>query len=326
MPAAAAKPAGATIAPPGGVPERPKGAGCKPVGSAYGGSNPPAPTSRPRPAATCRPAEPDLRAPPHAGTTRTLRPGRRRPPEPGSSHERPSCSRAASWAALGQSPAPPKWLRRAFLHPQTEIRRSSWAECASGVVADVVGVAARGLRPRLVGVWKLLASLRRPAGHLVAAIKKPTQRRQRVVRPLRPAGVEAIRAQLLKSDRIGDATLVFVLAYAGLCSSPSGGACSTSRSRLAILPHWRLPCTGISSKWPRTRCRPTAAIRQARAKLVRTTFARQNEKGTTRHRKSLEIRESPVTDSNRRPPPYHGTTAGNWSQPMARILARFGGF
>ena len=29
----------------GGVPERPKGTGCKPVGSAYGGSNPPAPTS-----------------------------------------------------------------------------------------------------------------------------------------------------------------------------------------------------------------------------------------------------------------------------------------
>src|SRR5204863_6110508 len=34
----------ATMPPlPGGVPERPKGTGCKPVGSAYGGSNPPAP-------------------------------------------------------------------------------------------------------------------------------------------------------------------------------------------------------------------------------------------------------------------------------------------
>src|SRR5437773_11936469 len=31
---------------PGGVPERPKGTGCKPVGSAYGGSNPPAPITR----------------------------------------------------------------------------------------------------------------------------------------------------------------------------------------------------------------------------------------------------------------------------------------
>src|SRR5215213_7143046 len=36
----------ATMPPPGGVPERPKGTGCKPVGSAYGGSNPPAPTLR----------------------------------------------------------------------------------------------------------------------------------------------------------------------------------------------------------------------------------------------------------------------------------------
>src|SRR5205814_4834659 len=35
---------------PGGVPERPKGTGCKPVGSAYGGSNPPAPTPDPSPA------------------------------------------------------------------------------------------------------------------------------------------------------------------------------------------------------------------------------------------------------------------------------------
>ena len=34
---------GATMPSPGGVPERPKGTGCKPVGSAYGGSNPPAP-------------------------------------------------------------------------------------------------------------------------------------------------------------------------------------------------------------------------------------------------------------------------------------------
>jgi hypothetical protein len=37
-------PGAATMARPGGVPEWPKGTGCKPVGSAYGGSNPPAPT------------------------------------------------------------------------------------------------------------------------------------------------------------------------------------------------------------------------------------------------------------------------------------------
>ena len=38
----ASHPGGYNAAHPGGVPERPKGTGCKPVGSAYGGSNPPA--------------------------------------------------------------------------------------------------------------------------------------------------------------------------------------------------------------------------------------------------------------------------------------------
>jgi hypothetical protein len=43
----------------GGVPERPKGTGCKPVGSAYGGSNPPAPTPVEEPR-----SEASLRLPP----------------------------------------------------------------------------------------------------------------------------------------------------------------------------------------------------------------------------------------------------------------------
>jgi hypothetical protein len=48
------------------------------------------------------------------------------------------------------------------------------------------------------------------------------------------------------------------------------------------------------------------AIRQARAKLVRITFARRLEGRERRSKKSLENEESPLTDSNRRPPPYHG--------------------
>ena len=44
----------------GGVPERPKGTGCKPVGSAYGGSNPPAPTSSPFPLKSWRLASDSL--------------------------------------------------------------------------------------------------------------------------------------------------------------------------------------------------------------------------------------------------------------------------
>jgi integrase len=47
-------------------------------------------------------------------------------------------------------------------------------------------------------------------------IRKPSQRRTRVVRPLSPHTIEAIRAKLLSQDRQLDATLVAVLAYAGL--------------------------------------------------------------------------------------------------------------
>ena len=50
----------------------------------------------------------------------------------------------------------------------------------------------------------------------VSAVEKPTQRRSRVVRPLVPATVEAVRRLLLTSGQHGDATLVSVLAYAGL--------------------------------------------------------------------------------------------------------------
>ena len=48
------------------------------------------------------------------------------------------------------------------------------------------------------------------------------------------------------------------------------------------------------------------AIRKARAKFVRTTFARRPEGRRRRTKKTLENAESPLTDSNRRPPPYHG--------------------
>ena len=47
-------------------------------------------------------------------------------------------------------------------------------------------------------------------------VRKPSQTRARVVRPLSPQQVEAIRAVLLDQGRLGDSTLVAVLAYAGL--------------------------------------------------------------------------------------------------------------
>src|SRR5262249_34105374 len=50
----------------------------------------------------------------------------------------------------------------------------------------------------------------------VAPVKKPPQRRSRAVRAIPPAKVEEIRKALLARKRIRDATLVSVLAYAGL--------------------------------------------------------------------------------------------------------------
>jgi integrase len=51
-------------------------------------------------------------------------------------------------------------------------------------------------------------------------------------------------------------------------------------------------------------------IRQARAKFVRTTFARVVRQPSARKEKRLEKPESPLTDSNRRPPPYHAHGRG----------------
>ncbi len=48
------------------------------------------------------------------------------------------------------------------------------------------------------------------------AIRKPSQARTRVVRPLPPRTIEAMRAHLRNHDHVLDATLVAILAYAGL--------------------------------------------------------------------------------------------------------------
>jgi len=50
----------------------------------------------------------------------------------------------------------------------------------------------------------------------VRDVRKPSQARTRVIRPLAPQAVERMRAYLLDTDRRLDATLVSVLAYAGL--------------------------------------------------------------------------------------------------------------
>src|SRR3954451_17767593 len=68
----------------------------------------------------------------------------------------------------------------------------------------------------LQGVLRRAVIWRRIAVNPVIAIKKPTQRRTHVVHPVPPETVEAMRAFLLRDGRLRDATLVSVLAYAGL--------------------------------------------------------------------------------------------------------------
>ena len=50
----------------------------------------------------------------------------------------------------------------------------------------------------------------------VRLIRKPTAKRERAVRPLAPLSVETMRTRLLAHNRMKDATLVCMLAYAGL--------------------------------------------------------------------------------------------------------------
>ncbi len=50
----------------------------------------------------------------------------------------------------------------------------------------------------------------------VKLVRKPSGRRKRAIVVLSPVQVEAVRQALIGSDRAGDATLVSVLAYAGL--------------------------------------------------------------------------------------------------------------
>lgn len=68
----------------------------------------------------------------------------------------------------------------------------------------------------LQGILERAVEWGRITANPARVIKKPPQGRRRLIRPLAPERVESIRAHLLKSRRQRDATLVSVLAYAGL--------------------------------------------------------------------------------------------------------------
>lgn len=83
--------------------------------------------------------------------------------------------------------------------------------------ADGVGrVSVRKALTLLHGVLQRACEWGRIASNPVSSVRKPPAGPSRAVTPLAPATVEAIRDRLLRCGQVRDATLVSVLAYAGL--------------------------------------------------------------------------------------------------------------
>jgi integrase len=88
---------------------------------------------------------------------------------------------------------------------QAELRREGVGDATIIKILTLL----QGMLQRAV-VWGRIPS------NPVAPIKKPAQKRARSVKPIPPSTVETIRRSLLSRRRLRDATLVSVLAYAGL--------------------------------------------------------------------------------------------------------------
>jgi integrase len=85
------------------------------------------------------------------------------------------------------------------------------------MAADGVGEAAtRKTLVVLRSMFERAVEWRRIESNPAKAVRKPSQVCARVVRPLAPHAVETMRAHLLADERLLDATLIAVLAYAGL--------------------------------------------------------------------------------------------------------------
>jgi integrase len=122
-------------------------------------------------------------------------------------------STLASYASLWDAHV----LPRLGVTPLRELDPLSLAAFRSELAAEGVGAAAvRRTMVILQGVLERAVEWQRIAANPARAVRKPPQRRERAVRPPSPREVERIRARLLESERLRDAVLVSVLAYAGL--------------------------------------------------------------------------------------------------------------
>lgn len=114
--------------------------------------------------------------------------------------------------------------------------RSLTAELVGELRAEMAaaGVGDAAARKTLVVLQSMLeraVEWRRIDSNPAKAIRKPSQARTRVVRPLPPQTIEAMRAHLINEGRALEATLVAVLAYAGLRSRRGARAPLARRPR-----------------------------------------------------------------------------------------------
>jgi integrase len=99
--------------------------------------------------------------------------------------------------------------------------RSLTPELIGEMRADMAaaGIGDPAIRKTLVLLQSILeraVEWRRLDSNPARAVRKPSQRRTRVVRPLPPDTIEAMRAHLLAKHQQVDATMIAVFAYAGL--------------------------------------------------------------------------------------------------------------
>jgi len=102
-------------------------------------------------------------------------------------------------------------LRRLYADPQLI------QQFATDLAADGTGPEAiKKCLTLLQGVLQRAVEWNRIPDNPVRKIRKPTNKNKRQAIVMAPTTVEALRAILVRDDRLGDATLISVLAYAGL--------------------------------------------------------------------------------------------------------------
>jgi len=140
---------------------------------------------------------------------------------------------AVEWWRRHAIPNLAEWTRRGYKplltnHIEPRLGFYRLREVTPEVIADfrsaleAAGVGRHAVRVSLVVLQSMFKHAIRwrwvPGPNPVEQVEKPTGRRQRAVRCLAPSQVEVIRSWLLEHDKLYAATMVSVVAYAGLRS------------------------------------------------------------------------------------------------------------